>query len=71
MAFKQESNNKIKTMAKADRRQKLEMEKMKRQQERVENRLRIKAQQAQMAEKKLKEMMTKKQHAQVQVFSVL
>ena len=66
-AFKQESHNKIKTMAKADRRQKMEMEKMKRQQERVENRLRIKSQQAQLAEKKLKEMMAKKQNAQVKL----
>ena len=54
-------------MAKADRRQKMEMEKMKRQQERVENRLRIKSQQAQLAEKKLKEMMAKKQNAQVKL----
>lgn len=52
-------------MAKAERRQKLENEKIKRQKERIENRLRIKSQQAQMAEKKLKEMMTKKQNAQV------
>ena len=55
-------------MAKAERRQKMETEKIKRQKERIENRLRIKSQQAQMAEKKLKEMMTKKQNAQVSAF---
>ena len=46
----------------------METEKIKRQKERIENRLRIKSQQAQMAEKKLKEMMTKKQNAQVSAF---
>lgn len=64
LAFKKDKEHEIKTMVKADRRHKLDMEKMKRANERVENTLRIKSQQAQLAEKKLKEYMQKRQNVQ-------
>ena len=68
--YKKDKESQIKTMVKADRRQKNEMQKMKRCNERIENALRIKSQQAQMAEKRLKDLMVKRANAQVRIIMI-
>ena len=60
-AFRMKKNKEIKAMAKVDRKQKIELKNMERQNERIQNVLRVRTQQAQLAEKKLRDLKEKQQ----------
>jgi len=62
--LKQEKDKEIKALTKMDRRQKNEMMKMERQNERIQNVLRIRTMEVQTAEKKYRDLMTKQSKAQ-------